>query len=211
MKRMLQYIFLSVFVCSFAVAQAESPSKTLEISLAGGMSYPYLPGDFKNYSKKGTNIEGGIGYSLQPGSLGYGALSLNVGYSTFSFDQSAFQSSGSPMSANTTISSIKMLTATATFKGIFSKTKKSIAPYFLLGAGAFYTMIDTTVSTSANPPSSNITTDRTIAMTWTLGAGLNFPVTERIGLFVEGRYVMCVTGNLGRQYFPVNVGLLVRP
>jgi hypothetical protein len=57
-------------------AQSDSLSSPniKEMIIGGGLSYPYLPSNFKDDWSRGVHVTGGYGYSKHPGSLEYVAL-----------------------------------------------------------------------------------------------------------------------------------------
>jgi len=208
MKHLLCLILLSCLLSRVAAAQSDSLSKNpLEISISSGISYPYLPGEFKNYWKNGTVVAAGIGYSLQPGSLGYSALSLEVAYSTFQDDPTAFTNSLSPANSSLAVegTSTKIVTALATYRGTFATSKTSIAPYFLMGVG-YFNISAGTISVPSDPTLS-VNGESKSTISWMVGAGLNVPVSSLGGLFVEAQSVLGATGDTERQYFPVKAGI----
>ena len=193
-------------------AQTESlPSKTVEISVNGGLSLPSLPSEFKSYWKKGTDVGAGIGYSLEPGSVGYGALELKVDWNGYSFDKSAYQSSlpANKQSDSIAGSSTNIITAFVTFRGTFSPSKTSVAPYFLLGIGYFsVSSKDVTVKPDAV---FSLPDESQSSVAWMVGAGIDLPLGDKWGVFADGRYILGVNQELGRQYFPVTLGVRIKP
>ena len=212
MKRCLYIFFHFIFFSSIIFAQEESSTKTTEISVAGGISYPSLPREFKDYWKKGINVSGGIGYSSQPGSLGYSALSLDLTYNNFSFDENGFRNSLDTSKRSVTLSgeATKIFTAMLMYRGTFSTTKQSVAPYFLLGVGYFYLS-----SGSVNVPSDTalgIGGGSQSSIAWALGAGAEAPINDTYSIFLEGKFVLGATGDaVGRQYYPVSIGVRIKP
>ena len=219
MKRYFIILAYLLIISSVVFAQVDSSAqgeeastKTTEISLSGGITYPSLPRKFKDYWKKGINVSGSIGYSSPPGSLGYSALSLELTYNSFSFNENGFRSSldTSKRSISLAGEATKTLAVMLTYRGEFSTTKNSIAPYFLLSVGYFHLS-----SGSVNVPSDTslgISGENTSAIAWSFGGGIDVPVSDMISAFAEGRFVLGATGSdVARQYYPVSVGVRIKP
>ena len=50
------------------------------------------------------------------------------------------------------------------------------------------------------------------AILWSLGAGVEAPVSDLLSTFVEGKFVLGATGDaVGRQYYPVSIGVRIKP
>jgi opacity protein-like surface antigen len=210
MKRFVLMMLFGSCILSRVLAQDDtSVVKTPEISLAGGVSFPYLPEQFRDYWKKGWNTEIGYGYSMSPGAIGYSSLLATIGYSRFAMDVTGLETKLNLLQKNISLTRnpTTVFTILLSYKGAFSPSKRMIAPYFLIGigylhlsAGAIGASGDTTFSIDAQSAS---------AFTWTFGVGIELPVTERIALFVQGKSVLGVLDPT-RQYFPLNGGFSYR-
>lgn len=210
MKYMLVIIVLGfIFSCS-AVAQTDSvlsSNKTPEVLLWGGMSLPYLPEEYRMFWKTGINIGGGYGFSFDPGSVGYAGLYTTVEYGRTSFDEKRYndslKSQHSP--SDTAIGGpVKLVNFMLNIKGTFSSTKKSIAPYFLIGIGyMYYTQSEIYVISN---PSLTVPGVNKGGVSWTFGIGVELPLTDRARAFVQAKSLLGVT-NPSRQYFPITAGL----
>ncbi len=195
MKYLMGILVLGSLLISTAICQTDTTAvpetggmQTLEVMLTGGQAYPYLPLQFRRGWK--ASWTGGVncGVSFDPGSLGYGALFLSLDYYNFKGKESG---------------SAKSLTAMINFKGAFSPTKATIAPYFIIGLGYMYFTPD---SMFIHPGEG---TPEKSSFAWNVGVGVEFPVSENIFAFVQGRSVLGTYFRSG-QYFPVNIGVLYR-
>ena len=87
MKRFVPIAMFCLCLVTRSVAQDDSvKTKTPEISLWGGVSFPYLPEYSRQYWKKGWNIGAGYGVDFSPGSVGYSSILLTAQYTRFAFD-----------------------------------------------------------------------------------------------------------------------------
>ncbi len=193
-----------------------------EVLVMGGLSVPYLPLEFRTYWKTGWNAGIGYGYSFDPGSLGYGAVYATVEYSRFAFNPTAYRDSMlapfDPANLTPEAAAFKaaplsrppvyIFTASVNFKGVlFSPEKKSIAPYFLLGLGYMYYSVDDVAADTVK--AFRMDGKKGGAISWTAGIGVEFPVTESIAAFIQGKSVLGVVDKT-RQYFPLSAGVRVR-
>jgi hypothetical protein len=130
-------------------------------------------------------------------------------YSRFAFDVTAFRTKQDLLQKNVTVTRnpVRMIDFLLTYKGSFSPSKKTFAPYFLLGvgltnlsAGSIDVTGDTAFTVSGQSRS---------AFAWSAGVGVEMPITESIGFFVQGKSVLGVMDQT-RQYFPVSGGFWFR-
>jgi len=195
MKRSLSVFVILLAVFSITLSQTE-PTEAVdegtpirqEVSVQGGLVFPYLPGGLKDTVKTGWN--GGIGYSFvfSPGELGYTALSLNLDYNMF-------KATGNV--------GAKSFTAMANFKGAFTKWLDPIAPYFSLGVGYMFFTSDSFPSDSLGDGGDHH------MIGWNAALGVEVAINDQFTAFVQGQ---CVIGILDkpRQYFPVSAGVRMR-
>ena len=209
MKYILVVVALLIFTSCCALSQVDSSvSKTPEYFISGGMAIPSLPYPFKTVWKTGFDISGGYGYSFQPGSWGYGTVSGAIEYDQFPFDRDGFirelnLNTNVPIDGGATIA----ITVMATVKGTFAATKNVIAPYFLFGLGYMNVTSGeiTWKGVTARPKESKS------GFAYQLGAGLDIPTSERVTIFLEGKFFMGLTSSPGRQYFPIAIGARIKP
>ena len=194
MNRCFCIFFCCIAISTTLFSQTDTlPNMERDISVSAGISYPSLPGDFKQYWKKGVNISGEFGYSFQPGSIGYSILVVELTFNNFSFDETGFRNSLDTSKQSLSLSGdpTKIFTAMMIYKGVFSTTKESIAPYFLLGVGYFYLSSggitvpgDSTLQKAGDTQSS---------IAWSVGAGVDAPLTDRISVFLQGKFILGAT------------------
>ncbi|MBI1805778.1 MAG: outer membrane beta-barrel protein [Ignavibacteria bacterium] len=229
MKQVLLIIFLSIAIFSAMVAQEDSTQlASREITISGGLSYPYLPSEFKEIWENGLggsvlswNAGIGYGYSFAPGDFGYGAISLTFDYNRFAFNPSGYRDyvftqyvESDPKLAQEAYTgtiiargSAKIATAMVNFKGSFSTTKRTVAPYFLIGIGFSYFTSDS-VSIAGATRLFTMGADHQSAFSWSVGVGVEVPINECLGVFVQGKSVLGVRDS-PRQYFPISAGVRV--
>ncbi len=214
--------YFAVFCLSISqplLAQSDSSTTSeREIFLGAGYSYPYLPEEFKEIWKRGFNAEVGYGYSFSPGDIGYGAVFASIQFSRFPFDESGYRSrllrqyppeNSSEITDGSIIArgSTKILAVLANFKGSFSPSKKSVAPYFLISAGFAHYSRDS-IAIAGNS-SYSVQANGESAFAWSFGIGCEIPVLEQYALFIQGRSVLGVF-EVTRQFFPITAGVRLR-
>ena len=213
MKCILLVVSFFILVSCPAVAQEDTSSaKNIEFYFSGGLSYPSLPREFHDYWKKGYNVGVGFGYSFSPGSLGYGGLHGTIEYNQFALDDSGFIKANNLNLTGLTIDgrARKTLTAMIAFKGTFATSRTAIAPYFLIGLGYFKRSAGNITATGGGA-SVTYNEDAKAAISWSIGAGLDVPLGERLVFFLQGKFILGVTGDAGTQYFPLSAGVRIRP
>jgi hypothetical protein len=218
MKQFLLIVSLFLITSSVMIAQGDSTlstssEKTREVFIGGGISYPYLPVDFKNTVKNGWNVAVGYGFSFDPGSIGYGAVYASMELTRFPFNRDKYRAyldtanqgvyAGESFLSGPAYTFNFMLN----FKGTFSTTKQSVAPYFLVGVG----YMNATVSQLDNSPDSTLNVEkfRESAFAWTFGVGIEAPINESSAIFVQAKSLLGVFKE-ARQNFPVTAGIRFR-
>ena len=210
MKYLFVIMSLCLFMSSIVVAQDDttfSSKKTFEALIWGGFAIPYLPQEYHTYWKSGYNVGAGIGYSLDPGSVGYGSIFATLEYGRTNFDQTKYNDSlkvSHP--ADTAVGGpVKLVNIMVNFKGSFSSTKKSVAPYFLIGVGyMYYTVAELSISPNNSMTISGINKG---AVSWSFGVGVEVPVATTARAFVQAKSLLGVSDPT-RQYFPITAGLI---
>jgi outer membrane protein with beta-barrel domain len=210
MKCFVLLILMNLCMLSHVLAQDDSSTvKTPEISLAGGVSFPYLPEQSRNYWKKGWNADIGLGYSTDPGSIGYSSLLATFEYARFAFDPVAFQTKLNLLQKNIQLSRnpTTIFNVIVSYKGTFSPTKRSLAPYFLIGIGYLH-LSEGTITSTGDTTFTN-TGQSASGFAWSVGVGVELPITESIAFFVQGKSTLGVVDPT-RQYFPLSGGFTYR-
>ena len=223
MKYLRHILFVCVIVCSTAFARIDSTETsssstptvtTSEVIVSGGIPVAYLPEEFRRSSMKAWNF--GLGYeiSYEPGSIGYSSLLVTAEYNLFRFDATGYTNYilGGPDSntvkSNPNFSAsqrpTKIFSLLINYKGTFGASKKSIAPYFLLGVGYMYTSVPSLIT----PPDTAGGSSKS-AISWAFGIGVDIPINDSATLFVQGKSVLGVMEET-RQFFPITGGLRYR-
>ncbi|MBI3194350.1 MAG: outer membrane beta-barrel protein [Ignavibacteriae bacterium] len=201
-------LFLIFTTCTIAQEEAvDSPMensaiKGYEISIGGGLAHPYIPQDFKDQLKQGTDIHGGIGAILKTGDVGYSALYFTVGYNSFGANNEEILKSHGFNSTDWISGggSVKMLNLHLNYKGTFS-TERTIAPYFLIGVGLNNYKRNEIIL--LNVTTNNDTTFAEVSrsdFSWNLGVGFDVPFGETFALYVEGKYILSVATPLTQHF-----------
>ncbi|HJW27757.1 MAG TPA: hypothetical protein VJ508_00735 [Saprospiraceae bacterium] len=208
MKYMLVIVALSITFSSISAAQTDtslSSNKTLELLLWGGISIPYLPQEYRTFWKSGYNVGGGFGFSLDPGSIGYGAFYATIEYGRTSFDTKRYNDSLKlTYPADTALGGpVKLVNVMLNMKATFSSTKKSVAPFFLIGVGyMYYTQAGIYVAPTTSLTVAGINKG---GISWTVGVGIEVPVSDKARAFIQAKSLLGVT-DPARQYFPITAG-----
>ena len=218
----MKHVFIAVFVClmfsvSSLFAQSDPTSANdsssnfsihiNEATVSGGISLPYLPEETRHYLKKGWNTGVGIGMSFEPGSMGYGSIDFTLEYTRFAFDNIAFRNTLSQANIFVSRNPTTAMTFMLNFKGSFSSTKRSIAPYFLLGVGG--AVFSGGAIVVGGDTSFTIEGRSSAAFAWTAGVGVEIPITESVTVFFQGKSLLIVMDET-RQYFPLSAGICLR-
>ena len=223
MKTLLSIVVVCALLPSVAAAQEADSTRPTdhEVIVLGGLAYPYLPAEFPDYWKRGWNAGIGYGLSFAPGRLGYGAVNATVEYSRYPFDDAGYRSTllkRYPGTENRDIRQIiqngtflhrgttKLVAVMLNFRGSFSSSKRSIAPYFLAGVG--YTHLSSDSIAFLQTDQLSVGEERQSAFAWTFGVGVEVPVRDAITAFVQGKSMLGVFDRT-RQYFPVSAGVRV--
>ncbi|HZY10102.1 MAG TPA: hypothetical protein VFF29_03015 [Bacteroidota bacterium] len=212
MKNFLLLILLVLCVSTVVEAQEDTSSvRTPEFQFSSGLSIPSIPSEFRDYWKNGITVGLGFGYSFAQGSFGYGGIHALLEYNRFTFDDSGFIKSNNLSVSGLTLTgeSRSTITLMTIFKGTITTNRNSIAPYFLLGIGYFYR---SSYSINATLPGTGIIYEEgsKSAISWSVGAGVDVPISDRLVLFLQGKFILGVTGSPGTQYYPLNAGLRFR-
>lgn len=213
MKYGLLIFVLFLVITSSLFAQEDStavaPNKQV-VLLSGGISFPSLPEEFNTNFMNGWNVGGGVGLMLPSGSLGYSTVYISAEFNQFKFDEKEYLKTVDTnlIQANPGFTAYqrpaKVFVAMINYQGTFTVISDVISPYFVLGVGFMSYSIPaliTTPSTSLNQDSINKS-----MLVWSLGIGLDVPVTESIGAFVQAKSLLGA-GDQQRQCFPVVVGV----
>lgn len=180
-----------------------------EIIVSGGTTYPYLPSETKDYWKTGWNASVGYGYSFAPGSFGYGTVYLSTELTRSAFYESGYRKAFSlPDDAViATKGSMRSFALMANFKGSFSPSMHTIAPFFLIGVGFMHFASDSLAT--SNVANASVESASLSGIAWSVGVGVEVPIVESVTAFVQGKSMLGVYDQQ-RQFFPVSAGVLWR-
>jgi len=195
MKRSLSLFVIILAVSSLSLSQVDSTQSAEvgaqskhEVTVQGGLSFPYMPGGLRDTLKTGWS--GGIGYNIifPPGELGYTAISLNLDYNKFKAEADV---------------DAKSFTAMINFKGAFTSILDPIAPYFSFGMGYMFFSSDSFKSdTLGDGGYSHM-------IGWNIAVGIEVPISENFTAYIQGQSVIGIHEK-PRQYFPISAGIRVR-
>ncbi len=180
-----------------------------ELYLGGGVAFPVGPSTFKDIWKMGYNGTGGIGFTFAPGL----SVIFTASYSSFPIDQSGIiTKAGIPAGVSVSVDggTITALDFAGNIK--YSFMPKGTSLYVVASAGYFsMSASDITIKVSSGGSSQNFTEkpDAESAFSTSIGAGVDFPVGAKLGIFVEGRYFIAFTSGGNTSYVPVRAGVRI--
>ncbi len=200
--------FSTTTYCQTDSTQISSPLEK-DVYASGGISFPYLPSEFKDFYDKGFNGNLGFGFSFDPGDFGYSSVYVTASFNRFNFNETSYRNSIKKQSLDTTINGgpVNVFIFTLNYKGSFSATKQSIAPYFVIGIGYMYLSSDPV--TVNKREIFNIEGETLSTFTWSFGIGFEVPLIDKFTAYAQGESVIGVFDQT-RQYFPVSIGLRVK-
>ncbi|MBN2227013.1 MAG: outer membrane beta-barrel protein [candidate division Zixibacteria bacterium] len=208
---MRKIIILSVLFCALIVtAQAQTEKPKPILFFGGGMGLPMGPDLFKDFWKSGIGIGGGVGFEVNPNI----ELQAAIYYNNFPTDEDAFldyiadmigeDPTGLSLDGGST--RIIEAMANAKYKLGGSNSSSSVKPYVLGGAG-FANLSFSDVTASYEGETETVTFESTTKLALNIGAGADFMVGPKIGIFVEGKYSMVFTEGDATNYVPIRAGM----
>ncbi len=180
-----------------------------ELYLGGGVAFPTGPSTFKDNWKMGYNGTGGIGFTFAPGL----SVIFTASYSTFPIDESGIISkAGIPAGVSVSVDggTITALDFAGNIK--YSFMPKGTSLYVVAGAGYLsMSASDITIKVTSGTTSQTFTVkpNTESAFSTSIGAGVDFPVGAKLGIFVEGRYAIAFTSGESTSYVPVKAGVRI--
>jgi hypothetical protein len=194
MKHGLKIFFLMFCLSTIVFSQSDSSKISMkQISISGGVGFPILPNPFPDNWKRGFGFEIGYGFVFNRGDIGYASVYGAIEYNQFSFlEQNNRQGS-----------SLSVITGMVNFKGAFSSSSSLPAPYFLLGIGVLN-------RTTEDHRILNSIKKSKPGFAWQAGVGMEFPATDAVTVFAEGKFVLGIISDPGFQYLPVRIGTRIK-
>ncbi len=212
MKLLKHLLLFTLIMTCVALSQDSTKSKfeKFEVSVSGGMSYPYIPEDFNKRSERGYHIGGEIGALMVPGDLGYSAVCLTFDYNRFKANRDEYVSIDSLAKSQWMIDAgnVSLVTVQLNYKGTLTLNDFFINPYFQFGVGMEYFIMNGVTMANGTTPFAKEDVSRT-AFAWNIGAGLDVPLNDQLKVFVEGGYFLAVGVESRAQHFTTSMGLRI--
>lgn len=210
MKRIAIAIVILVAFASTLSAQegaAQEEAGKISVYVNSGVSLPMNPEIFSDYWKMGFNFGGGVGYSFTPNLSVVGSF----GYNSFAFDEDGFLDAFGMGETGISVdgASASIITGSASIKASFLPAGSAVSPYGIAGAGLFkLTLSETTVSYMGISETVPEVSETKAGAHF--GAGLDYMLNEKIGLFIEGIYGIGLTEGESTGYVPIRVGASIQ-
>jgi len=188
--------------------QTEKPK--WEISVNGGIASPYIPEEFNNQSNRGVHYGAGFGSIFDPGSIGYSSLYVTLGYDYFKANTGELMKANKLTGTNWALTggTTGIMTVQFEYKGTFSASRTTLAPFFLLGIGAeHFQQKDVTFTDPTDTV--NMSGEHRTMFAWNLGVGFDMPIGPYATLYNEVRYFLGV-GDIQTQHLTASAGVRVR-
>jgi outer membrane protein W len=215
--RKIAYIFFALAILvSEVTAQQEEGTATRPrrarrmwvISGGGGVAFPIMPSEFKNYYKMGYTVGGDVGYAITP------ALSIMItfDYTSLGFDlDGVLKDLGVQMIPGLTVSGADatILQASVAEKFRFIASSSSASPYLLASVGYFRLSVsDVTAKYQSLQMTVPGTTESAFGAFGALGVDL--PIGPMAFVFVQGGFAIGFTKGQSTGTLPVKAGVGVK-
>lgn len=184
----------------------ESTPGTWMIVASGGWTFPIAPVEFSDHFKTDYNFGGGIAYAIPRGDVGYGEVSLLLHYYNVLFTHTGFRKANG-LAAGTGVFGYPgdVYTGMVQFRGVYSAAKGDIAPYFTTSIGVYHIALSERGLT--NPYTVLFDEYKKTTFGWSVGLGVDVPVMDKLTLFVDGKFLLGVTGSSGNKLFSSGGGI----
>lgn len=200
MKTYIAPLFALFFLVScFQTVYAQE--KKFEVFVGGGLDSPVGPESFSNEFNLGWSAKLAAGYFVAP-QLSLGA---NLSVNRFGFDETKFVTiQNNDISGN----DLSVFEFAGVGKYYFRPMSNRMNFYILGGPGIAYSI--TSDFTFRNIAGELMTTPghHNTDFMFTTGAGVTHRVSDRWGVFVEGRYSYVFTENDNTSYLPIRAGIV---
>jgi len=188
------------------------PMQSIELVVNGGFGLPAGPAIFIDRAKLGYNFGGGLSYTINHRF----SVDLLFDYNRFQFDRFSYaQSIGRPVDQDVPDTYIieggpsEVISIALQGRWYMFPGASDVLPYLLGGAGYMSFAADvvyhgnTIEALIGDPADPGFEQD---ALYSAIGLGFDFPRSDRIVLFIEGRYSLGFTDERIFQYFPFKLG-----
>lgn len=218
MNRLFSLIFLAIFLPFSMFSQSgivetdamdDATPGVWRVVAGGGVAIPFEPGNFDDYFKPGYSFGGGLTYAFSPGDVGYGEVSLTASYYNLSFDDAGFVTANNlPGTAVVYGYPGDVFSAMVGFRGVFATSVESVAPFFTMGVGMFHIALPQMGVENVVVPI--VEEYKKTTFGWSVGLGVDVPVTGNFTFFVDGRFLLGTTETNGHKLFTAGGGLRVK-
>lgn len=205
---------LTALLLLFSVPTMAQEDSKFYYLVSGGISQPEAPDVFKDGWKDGTSIGGGVGYRFSP-HLSVQAL---LNYDRFELDGNRLLDGAGldPIPDFIDISinggDTSILSLSGELKASLREDSDRVSPYVTIGGGVADVQVsDVRISTSFL----GIELEETVAgmsetaVVATVGLGLDMPLGNRLGAFVEGRYQTNMTDDDTTDFGSFRAGIRI--
>lgn len=172
--------------------------------VGGGASVPVAPDLFKDLWGVGYNVGGGIGFTLRKGLV----LHPSVEYASHPLDEDAFLANiGASNIPGVSVRGVSVNTLHVHANLRAKLTDRRMSPYVLAGAGLIHLSASDITATVGGQAVTQAFTETETKLGFGLGAGLDVPLSERTGLFVEMKWLIGLTEVNRTQTLLLRAGL----
>ncbi len=175
-----------------------------KLYLGSGISIPSGPETFSDYWESGYNLNAGFGYAFTSNL----SATLMINYNQFTFADEKLLEDAGLNNTGVQIDGGKTYfwAFTANLKYNFLVSADFISPYVTGGAGYFGLRADPIVLSYG---SFSAATDEASESSFFVnaGAGLEIPISQIFGFFIEANYSIGFTKEENTNYIPLKVGL----
>ena len=194
--RLPKAILLLLFCCSTCSAQEE---RHRDIVVGLGLSFPLSPQNFSELWNVGYNIGGGLETSLSP----IVNLGASFEYNNFALDNDKVISyyrlavDGYRLSGR----SVSIVTVSPFIRARFYRDREKASPFLIAGLGyLFESTTDLVFSSGSSVVSSR--GDSRGAFSLRIGFGVDIPLNQRAGIYLQSEFVNGFTDIQPIQFIP---------